>query len=71
VKEAYHDPTAKEGDWSCIDLEKIKSLSSPVTLSNIKTDPTLTEIALIKQSRLSVMPLTRAEYDRILKMGDF
>ena len=71
VKEAYHDPTAKEGDWSCIDLEKIKSLSSPVTLSNIKTDPALTEIALIKQSRLSVMPLTRAEYDRILKMGDF
>jgi predicted RNA-binding protein with PUA-like domain len=71
VKEAYHDPTAKDGDWSCIDLEKIKSLSSPVTLSNIKTDPALTEIALIKQSRLSVMPLTRAEYDRILKMGDF
>jgi predicted RNA-binding protein with PUA-like domain len=42
-----------------------------VTLTSIKTDPNLAEIALIKQSRLSVMPLTKQEYDRILKMGEF
>jgi predicted RNA-binding protein with PUA-like domain len=70
VREAYPDPTAKEGDWSCVDLEKIKPLTSPVTLASIKTDPFLTEIALIKQSRLSVMPLTKEEYDRILSLGE-
>lgn len=69
VKESYSDNTAKEGDWSCVDLEKVKPLPSPVTLSSIKNDPKLAEIALIKQSRLSVMPLTKAEYDRILVLG--
>jgi predicted RNA-binding protein with PUA-like domain len=70
VKEAYPDTTAQEGDWSCVDLEKVRPLPSPVTLAAIKTDPSLAEIALIKQSRLSVMPLTKPEYDRILQMGD-
>ena len=69
VKEAYPDATAKEGDWSCVDLEKVKPLPSPVTLAEIKADPALTEISLIKQSRLSVMPLTSGEYVRILEMG--
>ena len=69
VKEAYPDPSAKEGDWSCVDLEKVYPLPFPVSLSDIKTDTPLSEIALIKQSRLSVMPLTRSEYDRILSMG--
>lgn len=69
VKEAYPDATAKEGDWSCVDLEKVKPLPSPVTLAEIKADPALTEIALIRQSRLSVMPLTEAEYKRILLLG--
>ena len=69
VKESYPDATAKEGDWSCVDLEKVKPLLSPVTLAEIKADPSLTEIALIKQSRLSVMPLTSAEYFRILEMS--
>ena len=69
VKEAYPDATAKEGDWSCVDLEKVKPLPSPVTLAEIKADPALTEISLIKQSRLSVMPLSSGEYVRILEMG--
>jgi len=69
VKEAYPDPTAKEGDWSCVDLEKVKPLSTPVTLPAIKADGTLVDIALIKQSRLSVMPVTPKEYERILKMA--
>ncbi len=69
IKESYPDPTATTGEWSCIDLSPIKALSSPVTLAKIKEDKTLAEIALIKQSRLSVMPLTEKEYERILKMG--
>jgi predicted RNA-binding protein with PUA-like domain len=69
VKEAYPDATAESGDWSCVDLEIIKPFEAPVTLNSIKGDQHLAEIALIKQSRLSVMPLTKAEYDRILFLG--
>lgn len=69
VKEAYPDPTAKEGDWSCVDLAAVKPLPSPVTLQEIKGEKSLAEISLIKQSRLSVMPITPKEYERILGMG--
>jgi len=69
VREAYPDPTATEGDWSCVDLIPVKALPSPVTLAAIKAEKSLAEISLIKQSRLSVMPLTEKEYERILKMG--
>ena len=69
VKEAYPDPTAKEGDWSCVDLAAVKPLPSPVTLQEIKGEKSLAEISLIKQSRLSVMPITPGEYERILGMS--
>jgi predicted RNA-binding protein with PUA-like domain len=69
VKEAYLDATAAEGDWSCVDLERLKPLPLPVTLAAIKADPSLADIALIKQSRLSVMPITVEEYERILTLG--
>jgi predicted RNA-binding protein with PUA-like domain len=69
VKEAYPDPTAKEGDWSCVDLAAVKPLPSPVTLQEIKGEKSLAEISLIKQSRLSVMPITPGEYEQILGMG--
>jgi len=69
VREAYPDPTTKEGDWSCVDLEHVKPLPSPVTLASIKEEPLLAEIALIRQSRLSVMPVTKKEYEQIVKMG--
>ena len=68
-KEAYPDPTAEEGDWSCVDLKPVRALKIPVTLDSIKVDPDLSEIALIRQSRLSVMPLTDAEFTRIAKLG--
>ena len=67
--EAYPDPTAKEGDWSVVDLKPLKAITEPVTLDQIKTDPKLSEIALIKQSRLSVMSLRVAEFKRILMLG--
>jgi predicted RNA-binding protein with PUA-like domain len=65
----YPDPTAKEGDWSAVDLVPIKSLPRPVTLGDIKQAPQLRKIQLVRQARLSVMPLTAAEFNRILKMG--
>ena len=69
VKEAYPDPTAKEGDWSCVDLAAVKPLPSPVTLQKIKGEKSLAEISLIKQSRLSVMPIAPGEYEQILGMS--
>jgi len=69
VKEAYVDATAAEGDWSCVDLASVKALPSPVTLKEIKEEPSLAEISLIKQSRLSVMPVTAKEFGQILKLG--
>ena len=67
--ESYPDPTAKEGDWSVVDLKPLKAITEPVTLDQIKTDPKLSEVALIKQSRLSVMPLRADEFKRILLLG--
>jgi len=69
VKEAYADPTAEEGDWSCVDLKLRVPLKRPVTLQQIKADAELKEMALVKQSRLSVMPVTAAQAGRLLKLG--
>ena len=69
TREAYPDPTAKEGDWSVVDLKPVKAMAEPVTLERVKDDAKLTEIALIKQSRLSVMPLRAREFRRVLQLG--
>jgi len=69
TRPAYLDPTAKEGDWSAVDLAPIKSLRRPVTLRQIKSDPRLKQTPLIRQSRLSVMPLTESEFREIVTMG--
>jgi predicted RNA-binding protein with PUA-like domain len=68
-RRAYPDPTAKSGDWVAIDLKPVKRLAAPVTLEKIKKTPDLEDIALVRNSRLSVMPLTEAEYDAILSIG--
>jgi len=52
TKEAYPDPTAKEGEWSCVDLAPVKPLAKPVSLATIKADKVLREMPLVKQSRL-------------------
>ncbi len=67
AKEAYRDPTAKEGDWSCVDLKPGRALEPPVTLDHIKSDPVLKQMALVRQSRLSVMPVTEREFQRVLE----
>src|SRR5688500_12266515 len=65
-KEAYADATAKEGDWSCVDLVPVKALAQPVTLDQIKSDKALADMPLVKQSRLSVTPLSEAQFKRVL-----
>jgi predicted RNA-binding protein with PUA-like domain len=68
-KEAYPDPTAKEGDWVCVDLVPQKPLKAPVTLEQIKGDKMLKNILLVRQSRLSVMPLSKDEFERVMDLG--
>ena len=70
AKAAYPDPTAGEGDWAAVDLTPVKALTKPVALSQIKTDPILKAMALVKQSRLSVMPITGAQFNRLLALAE-
>jgi predicted RNA-binding protein with PUA-like domain len=69
VREAYPDPTAKGGDWSAVDLAPEKALSRPVTLDEIKRNPKLKDMALLRLSRLSIQPVTKAQFDEILRMS--
>jgi predicted RNA-binding protein with PUA-like domain len=69
MREAYPDPTATEGDWSAVDLAPEKALPRPVTLDEIKRNPRLKEMALLRLSRLSVQPLTSGEFQEILRMA--
>lgn len=69
VKEAYQDPTTEDQRWIVVDLEPVKSLPQPVFLSDMKQEQRLQNIALIRQGRLSVMPLTREEFEIIVAKG--
>ena len=67
-KEAYPDPTATEGDWVCVDLAAVKPLKKPINLDALKADKILKDMKLVKISRLSVSPVTKEEYSRILEL---
>ncbi len=69
TKPAFQDPTDESGTWSVVEIEPLEKLANPVTLKQIKAVKNLQEIALIKQSRLSVMPLKRSEFNAILKLN--
>jgi predicted RNA-binding protein with PUA-like domain len=69
IREAYADGTATEGDWSAVDLAPEKPLPRPVTLDEIKRNPKLKAMALLRLSRLSVQSLTSAEFAEILRMA--
>lgn len=69
TRTAYADSTAKEGDWSTVDLVAVKPLRRPVTLREIKSNSRLRGIALVRQSRLSVMPLGESEFREIVSIG--
>ena len=70
VKEHYPDPTDKKGKFVVVDVKAKKKLKNPVSLEKIKSTAKLSNIALIKQSRLSVMPLKKIEWDIILKISE-
>lgn len=69
VKEYYPDPSDKSGRFGMVDVEAVEPVPNPVTLADIKADPRLAELALIKQSRLSVMPIDAKSWKIICKMG--
>ena len=69
IQEAYPDPTATEGEWVTVDIVPLTALTRPVTLELMKNDPDLQASITLKQSRLSVSPLTTKEYMKICKLG--
>ena len=70
VKEYYPDPTDKTGRFVVVDVKATKKLKNPVSLDQIKKNSKLQDIALVRQSRLSVMPLKKTEWDIIIKMSN-
>ena len=68
-KEAFPDPTSDDPAWHAVELKPVSALPTPVNLAQIKAEPDLAKIALIRQSRLSVIPLQKSEFDLILKLG--
>jgi len=69
VKEFYQDPTTSDPNWVVVDLAPVESLAKPVSLEQIKSEESLKDISLVRQGRLSVMPLKATEFDKILEMG--
>ena len=68
TKEAYQDPTT-DGDWSSVEIAPVKKLAKPVTLATIKAHPLLSKMALVKRSRISVVPVTTSELSAVLKLA--
>ncbi len=69
VKEYYPDPSDAKGRFGMVDVQAVKPFTNPVTLAEIKAEPRLAEIALVRHSRLSVLPVSAAEWKLICKMG--
>ena len=67
VKTAYSDPTTDEPAWVVVDLKPVRPLKKPVTLAEIKAMPDMNNVALVRQARLSVLPLTQQEFEMIVK----
>lgn len=69
TREAYPDPTAKEGDWSAVDVAPLVPLARPVTLAQLRADPAFEGLLLLTRSRLSVTPLSAEHFQRISELG--
>jgi len=69
ARESYQDPTTEETAWLAVDIKPVRKLKKPVTLAQIKAEPALAGMALIKLSRLSVSPVTPAEWKKILELA--
>jgi predicted RNA-binding protein with PUA-like domain len=70
IKEFYRDSTADEGDWSAVDLAPETALARLVTLAQIKGDKILREMPLVKLSRLSVSPMSKVQFERLLQLAE-
>ncbi|MFL2630649.1 MAG: EVE domain-containing protein [Thermodesulfobacteriota bacterium] len=70
VKEFYQDPTTKDTNWVVVDLKAKKELKRKITLKEIKNDRVLSEMSLVKQSRLSVMEVDKKHFDEIIRMSN-
>ncbi len=70
TKESYPDPSSDDPRWVVVDLAPVRALAEPVSLARIKDDSALARIPLVTQSRLSVMPLERSAFERILRLGN-
>ena len=68
--EAHPDPTADEEGWDCVDLKPFRAFKTPVSLATIKKTPALKNIGLVKQSRLSVIALSKAEFANLTELGE-
>lgn len=69
VRESYPDPTTRDERWVVVDVAPVVALANPVTLADIKAEPALAEMSLVRRSRLSVVPVARLEFERVLRMG--
>ncbi|MCY4262277.1 MAG: EVE domain-containing protein [Candidatus Dadabacteria bacterium] len=69
IREYYQDPTTEDDRWVVVDLRPVETLETPVSLSQIKNDGMLIDIALVKQSRLSVIRLEKKHFDTIVELG--
>ena len=67
--EAYPDPTAESGDWVCVDMRAVKPVPKPVTLASIKADPRFKDLALVRLSRLSVVPVSAEHWAQLCELG--
>ncbi|MGK7869638.1 EVE domain-containing protein [Falsiroseomonas sp. E2-1-a20] len=72
AREAYRDPSVEpgtKGEWVCVDMKAVSPLPKPVTLAEIKADPDFAELALVRMSRLSVMPVSAEHWKKLCRLG--
>ncbi len=69
AREAYPDPTAESGNWVCVDMRAVAAMPRPVTLAEMKIEPALEGFELLRQSRLSVVPVSDVQWRHICKLG--
>ncbi len=69
IEPAHPDPTDDTGKWECVDVRAVEAMPKPVTLADVKENPKLSEMSLVKSFRLSVQPVTAAEWAEVCRMG--
>jgi len=70
INEAHHDSTTDDPRWECVDIKAVKPVPKPVTLAECKANPSLSEMVLVKNTRLSVQPVSEEEWNIVCAMGD-